>query len=164
MVRMKSAMGVFTLLCCALILMGCENKEKEKALTARAAAAEMLLSKVKTDLAKAEGQVASLKEELGAAKSARDELEQQVKQLTGERDKAITVQTAAGQETVKKLTDQLNEQTGKVTELQNQISGLQKTIQEQQATIEQLQKTIDSLRRAPAAGAAEPNAAAPGQQ
>lgn len=126
----------------------------------------MSLSKVKTDLAKAEGQVASLKEELGAAKSARDELEQQVKQLTSEKDKAIAVQTAAGQEMVKKLTDQLNEQTGKVTELQNQISGLQKTIQDQQATItqqqatiEQLQKTIEGLKRPP-----EPNAAAPGQR
>jgi chromosome segregation ATPase len=125
----------------------------------------MLLSKVKTDLAKAEGQVASLKEELGAAKSARDELEQQVKQLTSEKDKAIAVQTAAGQETVKKLTDQLNEQTGKVTELQSQIGGLQKTIQDQQATITQqqatigqLQKTIEELKRPP-----EPNAVTPAQ-
>jgi len=165
MVRMKSAMGVFTLLCCALILMGCGNKEKEKALTVRAAAAEAALAKAKADLTKAEGQVAGLKEELGAAKNARDELEQQVKQLTGEKDKAIAIQMAAGQETVKKLNDQLNEQTGKVTDLQNQIGGLQKTIQDQQATITQqqatigqLQKAIEEMKRPP-----EPNAVVPAQ-
>lgn len=161
MVRMKSAMGVFTLLCCALILMGCGNKEKEKALTARAAAAEMLLSKVKTDLAKAEGQVAGLKEELGAAKSARDELEQQVEQLTSDRDKAITAQPASGQEIVNKLPDQPSEQSDKVAELQKTINDQRVIIQQQATALEQLRNIIDRLRRR---GAAEPNAAAPGQQ
>jgi DNA repair ATPase RecN len=155
MVRLN-VVGVFALLSCALFLAGCKDKEKQQALL-RAAEAEMKLSKVGADLTKAASEVASLKEELGAAKSARDELAQQVKQLTIERDNAIA-QTAGGQDAVKKLAEQLKEQTDKAGELQKQVAQLQKVIEDQRQTVEQLQKNIDGLKIAPAPGAAEPNA------
>jgi chromosome segregation ATPase len=155
MVRLNVVI-VFALIVCALVLVGCKDKEKEQALS-RAAAAEMSLSKVKADLTKAEGQVVSLKEELGAVKSTRDELEKQNVELAMEKDKAIA-KTAGGQDAAKKLADQLSEQTSKVNELQNQVAQMQKVVENQQQTIEQLRKTIEGLNRAPAPGAAEPNA------
>lgn len=154
MVRLN-VVRVFALLSCGLVLMGCRDKEKERALS-RAAEAEMTLTKVKADLTKAEGEVASLKEELEAAKSARDELNKQVIDLAMERDKAIA-QTAGGQDAVKKLAEQLSEQTNKANELQNQVTQLQKVIENQRQTIEQLQKVIDDLKQAPAPSATEPN-------
>jgi chromosome segregation ATPase len=157
---MKSAMRVLAILTCALVLVGCKDTSKEIALD-RAVAAETALAKAKADLAKVEKQVASLKEELGAAKSARDELEQQVKQLTSERDKAITAQPASGQEIVNKLPDQLSGQSDKVAELQKTINDQRVIIQQQATALEQLRNIIDRLRRR---GAAEPNATAPGQQ
>jgi len=166
MVRMESAVKVFALIACVLLLVGCQNKAKEKALTERADAAEAALSEAKTALTKSQGQAASLKEELEAAKDARDELAQQVKQLTGERDNAIA-KTQGGQDVIKKLTDQLNEQTNKANVLQTQVNELQKvtqtqrqSIEQQQATIEQLQKTIEELKRAPPPSATEPNTVA----
>jgi len=166
MARMESAIKVLALLCCALVPAGCQNKEREKTLTARAEAAETALAETKIALAKSQAQVDSLNEELGAAKGARDELAQQVKQLTGERDNAIA-KTQGGQDAIKKLTDQLNEQTNKANASQNQVNELQKVIQaqrqsieQQQATIEQLQKAIEELKRAPEPSVTEPNTVA----
>jgi chromosome segregation ATPase len=155
MVRLNVVI-VFALIVCALVLVGCKDKEKEQALS-RATAAEMSLSKVKADLTKAEGQIAGLKEELEAAKKSRDELDNQVKQLTTERDVAIA-KTMGGQDAAKKLADQLSEQTSKANELQNQVAQMQKLVENQQQTIEQLRKTFEGINRAPAPGAAEPNA------
>jgi chromosome segregation ATPase len=154
MVRLN-VVRVFALLSCALVLGGCRDKEKQQAL-ARAAEAELTLSKVKANLMRAESEVASLKEESGAAKSARDELAEQVKQLTSERDNAIA-QTAGGQDAVKKLASQLSDQINKAAELQNQVTQLQKVIEDQRQTVEQLQKVIDGLKITPAPSATEPN-------
>jgi len=163
MVRMKSAMRVFAILACALVLAGCKDTEKEIALD-RAAAAEAALTKATADLARAEKQATNLKEELEAAKNARDELEQQVKQLTSDRDKATTTLSVGSLEEAKKLADQSGGQTANVAELQKTIVDQRVIIQQQATALEQLRNIIDRLRRAPPRGAAEPNAAAPGQQ
>lgn len=163
MVRTKSAMMVFAILACALVLAGCKDTKNVAALD-RAATAEASLAKTRADLTKAEKQATNLKEELEAAKSARDELEQQVKQLTSDRDKATTTLSVGSLEEAKKLADQSGGQTANVAELQKTINDQRVIIQQQATALEQLRNIIDRLRRAPPRSAAEPNAAAPGQQ
>ena len=67
-------------LACSLVLMGCEDEEKKKALE-EAEEAKMTLVRVKVSLTKANRQIADLKEVLGVVTESRDELQKQIEKL-----------------------------------------------------------------------------------
>jgi len=136
-------------LACLLVPIGCEDKDKKKAL-AEAAEAKILLAKVKADLSKAKNKIADLEEELEAIKEIHDELQKQVEQRAGERDTAIAV----AEQTLAKIKDLTAQSDGQVESvgilLHNEIEQLKAviesqrtTIAEQQAAIEEMQKIIE---------------------
>lgn len=148
MIRPVAALRFSAVLACLLILMGCEDKEKNKA-AKEAAEAKTSLSKVRADLARARSEITDLNEQLHAVGEFRDELQQQVERLSKERDDAIAAAQTAHQ-TIKDLTAQLNRQAESLKSVQKEfkevkavIDDQQTTIAEQQAVIEELQKIIE---------------------
>jgi chromosome segregation ATPase len=77
MARKVGRLRFLAVLACALVLLGREDTEKEKAL-AEAEQAKLSLAKAEIQLARAEREIADLKEELDAVKGARDELDLQI--------------------------------------------------------------------------------------
>ncbi len=130
------------ILFCLLVLAGCKDAEKEKAI-ADANAARATLAEVNTQLEK-------VKAELQAAAQQVTTLKDQLSQLTRDRDSTVAKATDA-QAAVGKLKGRLQEQTQKAAALQEQDNKLQKLIDE-------LKKIVSA---APEASASKDAAAAP---
>lgn len=134
-----------------LVCSGCKDEGKQKAI-AEAEQAAISLTKLKTQLIRAEREIADLKEELDAVKASRDKLDLQMGNLMEERGNAIKAAQQA-QEGVKSLTARSVEQTDNTSKLKIEIAQLRATteaqsavIEEQQATIEELEQTIELLQ------------------
>jgi len=135
--------GFLVLLTCLVFAAGCDNSG-EKAARAEAEEAMNSLLKVKTDLVKAQGEIADLKEEMDAAKKSRDELDLLVQQLTAERDKAL-VQARKAQESMQDTVARFSDGGGALSALQSEIEKLKATIAQQQNTIAEQQASIEQL-------------------
>jgi chromosome segregation ATPase len=131
------------LLTCSVLPAGCDNSG-EKAARAEAEEAMNSLLKVKTDLVKAQGEIADLKEEMDAAKKTRDELDLLVQQLTAERDKAL-VQARKAQGAVEDTVARFSDGGGALNAFQTEIEKLKATIAQQQNTIAEQQASIEQL-------------------
>lgn len=143
MTKKDAIIGFFVLLTCSVLPAGCDNSG-EKAARAEAEEAMNSLLKVKTDLVKARGEIADLKEEMAAAKKSRDELDLLVQQLTTERDKAL-VQARKAQEAIQDTVARFSDGGGALSALQTEIEKLKTTIAQQQNTITEQQATIEQL-------------------
>jgi chromosome segregation ATPase len=135
--------GFLVLLTCSVLPAGCDNSG-EKAARAEAEEAMNSLLKVKTDLVKARGEIADLKEEMAAARKTRDELDLLVQQLTAERDKAL-VQARKAQDAIQDTVARFSDGGGAISALQSEIEKLKATIAQQQNTIAEQQATIEQL-------------------
>ncbi len=125
---------------CLLVLPGCKDAEKAKAL-ADAEAARTTLAEVNTELE-------AVKAKLAAVTEAHDKLKDQLSQLTRDRDSTVA-KGADAQGMVEKLKSQLQEQTQKAAALQEQNNRLQKLIDE-------LKKIVRSVPAANASGGGAP--------
>lgn len=134
-------------LACSLVLMGCEDEEKKKALE-EAEEAKMTLARVKVSLTKANRQMADLKEVLEVVTESRDELQKQIEQLLQERGHTVA-EVEKAQEGINDRTSQLNQQTQSVVTLQNQIKKLNAVIEEQETIIAEQQIIIEQLQNIP---------------
>ena len=143
MAKKDAIFGFLVLLTCSVLPAGCDNSG-EKAARAEAEEAMNSLLKVKTDLVKAQGEIADLKEEMDAAKKSRDELDLLVQQLTAERDKAI-VQARKAQDAMEDTVARFSDGGGALSALQSEIEKLKTTIAQQQNTIAEQQATIEQL-------------------
>ncbi|MHC4558973.1 MAG: hypothetical protein ACYTFW_13890 [Planctomycetota bacterium] len=144
MMRITSELAFLIILICSMILVGCESRENEEA-QVDAAEANILLTKVRGDLARTQKNLNDLSEELQAVKDVRDELDEQVEQLTVDRDSAIA-EAEAAEEKINNLTTQLNEQHESLVLLEKEIEPLKAIIESQQATITEQQTTITELQ------------------
>jgi chromosome segregation ATPase len=144
MMRIASELVFLIVLVCSIMLTGCKNRENEQA-QVDAAEANILLTKVRGDLARTKKNLNDLSEELQAVKDARDELDEQVEQLTANRDDAIAA-TEAAEEKINNLTVQLNEQHESLVLLEKEIEVLKALVESQQATIAEQQTTITELQ------------------
>ncbi len=121
MANNRIAVAVIMLLCCSVVLTGCKDDEKEKALEE--------VSKIKAQLSEAETQLAQIAAERDALKTAADEaisLEQKTARLIMERDHALD-KAASADVLLKQLRirSQLAEQVQKTSTLQEQNKTLQ---------------------------------------
>jgi len=144
--KKDAIIGFLVFLTCSVLPAGCDNSG-EKAARAEAEEAMNSLLKVKTDLVKAQGEIADLKEEMEAAKKSRDELDLLVQQLTAERDKAL-VQARKAQEAMQDTVARFSDGGGALSALQNEIEKLKTTVAQQQNTIAEQQATIENLLNA----------------
>jgi len=144
--KKDAIIGFLVLLTCSVLPAGCDNSG-EKAARAEAEEAMNSLLKVKTDLVKAQGEIADLKEEMEAAKKSRDELDLLVQQLTAERDKAL-VQARKAQDAMQDTVARFSDGGGALSALQNEIEKLKTTVAQQQNTIAEQQATIENLLNA----------------
>ena len=134
-------------LACLLVLMGCEDEEKKKALE-EAEEAKITLVRVKASLTRANRQIADMKEVLGAVTESRDELQKQIHRLLQEQSDAIA-KVEKAQEGISDRTSQLNQQTQSVAMLQNQIKKLSAVIEEQETIIAEQQIIIEQMQNTP---------------
>jgi len=141
--KKDAIIGFLVLLTCSVFAAGCDNSG-EKAARAEVEEAMNSLLKVKTDLVKAQGEIADLKEEMAAARKTRDELDLLVQQLTAERDKAL-VQARKAQGAVEDTVARFSDGGGALSALQSEIEKLKTTIAQQQNTIAEQQATIEQL-------------------
>jgi chromosome segregation ATPase len=141
--KKDAIIGFLVFLTCSVLPAGCDNSGEK---TARAEAEEAMnsLLKVKTDLVKAQGEIADLKEEMDAAKKTRDELDLLVQQLTAERGKAL-VQARKAQDAMEDTVARFSDGGGALSALQSEIEKLKTTIAQQQKTIAEQQATIEQL-------------------
>ena len=121
------------ILLCSLMLTGCRHKSHQSAGEQENEAATSL-SKLKSDLTKANRQLTDLREELEAVKGTRDELDIQVARIIAERDKALKAAETAEQK--------INDLTAQLSELPENLSALEKELNEQNTLIENQQITI----------------------
>jgi len=138
MKKINLIVACLAILAYSFALAGCDAKKKalKEADQARSEAA-----KVKKALAKAEAEITDLKEELYAAKNMRDELDQQVRLLMVERDKALG-QTLQYQEAMQNAA---NTDDPVVIALRTEIAQLKNLIAEQQKTIAEQEAMITEL-------------------
>jgi chromosome segregation ATPase len=141
--KKDAIIGFFVLLTCSVLPAGCDNSG-EKAARAEVEEAKNSLLKVKTDLVKAQGAIADLKEEMDAVRKTRDELDLLVQQLTTERDKAL-VQARKAQDAMEDTVARFSDGGGALNALQSEIEKLKTTIAQQQNTIAEQQATIEQL-------------------
>jgi chromosome segregation ATPase len=144
--KKDAIIGFLVLLTCSVLPAGCDNSG-EKAARAEVEEAMNSLLKVKTDLVKAQGQIADLKEEMDATKKTRDELDLLVQQLTTERGKAL-VQARKAQDAMENTVARFSDGGGALNALQSEIEKLKTTIAQQQNTIAEQQATIENLLNA----------------
>ena len=114
MANNRIAVAVIMLLCCSVVLTGCKDDEKEKALEE--------VSNLKAQLTKVEGELAQITTERDALKTAADEvitLREKVDKVTKERNLAVDKARIAQAE-VERLKGQLAEQRQKVLPLEEQ--------------------------------------------
>ncbi len=114
MANNRITVAVIMLLCCSVVLTGCKDDEKEKALEE--------VSNLKAQLTKVEGELAQITTERDALKTAADEvitLREKVDKVTKERNLAVDKARIAQAE-VERLKGQLAEQRQKVLPLEEQ--------------------------------------------
>jgi len=129
------------ILACSLLPAGCDggkNKALQEAEQARDEAA-----KAKAALSKARAEIEELNEELYAAKNTRDELDQQLRLLRGDRGKTA-IQTPPATD-VTRTTVEIDVDDPVVTALNAEIAQLRKLIAEQQKTIAEQEAAIEQL-------------------
>jgi chromosome segregation ATPase len=138
------------LLALSFILTGCDDEQKDKAL-AEAEQSRVELRRVKAQLAKAEREIVDLNDALETVKKSRDELVQQVNELSKDRGSA-PIASEQAQQAVKNLSTRTSEQNADTAALEKQLNDLlsliesqERTIAEQEATIAELIKTIDFM-------------------
>lgn len=131
------------LLACALVLVGCEDEEKKKALE-DAERSRISLLKAEGKLIRAQRHISDLQEELDAVKDERDTLEAQVKALLEDQGKAVATAEEA-QEGIRNLTARSTVQTENVAAFQGQINELTSIIQSQEETIAEQEAIIAEL-------------------
>ena len=118
---------------CAIVLLGCEDDEKKKALE-DVERSKTSLNKTEAKLTRAQRQIADLQEELDAVNEKRDTLDARVKGLLEERGRAVAVAEEA-QEGIRNLTARSGNQTENVSTLQSQIDELTSIIESQERII-----------------------------
>jgi hypothetical protein len=133
MANRRTVVAVITLLCCSVLLTGCDDKEKEKAFKE--------IADLKTKLAKVEADLIQVTAERDALKTAADEaitLREKVDKLTKERNMALD-KARNTQVIVEELQGQLAKQ-GQTTK-QEQMNEQEQVIRQEQAA-EQEQETF----------------------
>ena len=132
----RIAVVLLTLLCCSVLLTGCKDVEKEKALEE--------VSNLKAQLTKTESDLAQITSEKDALKSEVKTIKQTLDKLQAAADKAVTLEektarlimerdhaldkAASADVLLKQLRSQLAEQVQKTSTLQEQNKTLQDTI------------------------------------
>lgn len=137
---------------CAVVLLGCEDDEKKKALE-DAERSRISLNKTEAKLTRAQREIADLEELLQAVREKRDVLEAQIKVLLEDQGKTVATAEEA-QKGIRNLTSRSTTQTENEAALQSQIAELtaivqsqEETIAEQEATIEELLKTVEAQQQ-----------------
>jgi flagellar biosynthesis chaperone FliJ len=125
----------FFVLCALVFLSGCDKRAVEQA-QQEAREAKATVQQLKHNLALAEKEFANAKAELNVVKQNRDELQEQVKQATEERDQALELAQKAQEAVLAKS----GGQTSATAALQQQITELNALVAEQEKLIEQLKK------------------------
>lgn len=140
MKKINLIIACLAILACSFSLAGCDGDEKKALQEAEQARNDA--AKVKAALSKARAEIDELNEELYAAKNTRDELDQRVRLLTVERDKAVakTLQVAEAMPDVDVDVDD-----PVVAALQTEIAQLRKLVAEQQRTIAEQEAAIAEL-------------------
>jgi len=125
-------------------LAGCDGDEKKALQEAEQARSDA--AKAKAALSKARAEIDELNEELYAAKNTRDELDQRLRLLTVERDKAAaqTLQAAEAMQDVDANVDDpvVVALHAEIAQLRKLIAEQQRTIAEQEAAIEELAESV----------------------
>ncbi len=122
MANNRIVVAVIMLLCCSVVLTGCKDTEKEKALE-EVSNLKAQLTKVEADLT----QITSERDDLKAVADKVITLEEKTAKLLRERDHALD--KAAGADVLlKQLKSQLAQQVQKALALQEQNKTLQDTI------------------------------------
>jgi chromosome segregation ATPase len=125
---------LLVILATIVLLAGCRNDEKKKAL-AEAAQAKAEVVKLKADTVALKGEVSFLKERLRTTNKARDKFQKQSDELIEDKEAVTTDAQDALQEN-DKLKAILAEQTKKTDELKKQVEQLKAVIRELQKKIE----------------------------
>jgi chromosome segregation ATPase len=135
---------VLAIFVCSIVLIGCKGRGSSS--EEGSAEAKVLLAKVRSDLAKTKRELTDAKEELQAVREIRDELEQQLKQVTMTRDKALDAAEAA-QRVIQNMTTQVKQKDGNVNQYEKEITDLKNLVEERNATIAEQQTTIAELEQ-----------------
>jgi peptidoglycan hydrolase CwlO-like protein len=136
MIRNISIVFFLSFLISSMILAGCEGRDDNS----EAAKAQLLLPKVQKDLERTRRSLNSLSDQLRIVQHERDQLIQQVRQISSARDDAVsTAQNVEGMST------KINEQSERIKYLEDEIDRLNSVIEEQGVTISQQQATIAEL-------------------
>jgi len=130
---------------CMMAVLGCRDREREEAL-AEAEQAKKALARAEVQLERAKSEMAFLQEQLDAVTETRDEFEQQLRQLVGDRDNAVAASQMA-QAATGRLTTQLSRQTDSTAALEKEIERLTAVVKDQQATIAEQDAAIDELTK-----------------
>ncbi|MBN2269637.1 MAG: hypothetical protein JXN61_03430 [Sedimentisphaerales bacterium] len=141
MEKKNTIISSLLILACSLLPAGCDggkNKAIQEAEKARDEAA-----KAKAALSKARAEIDELNEELYAAKNTRDELDQQLRLLRGDRGKTA-IQTPPATE-ITQTTIEVDVDDSVVAALNAEIAQLRKLIAEQQKTIAEQEAAIEQL-------------------
>ena len=128
---------ILLLLVGLLLSAGCRDSSQEsrkEAADAKAAAAQLELK-----LAQAVREISDQRAELKAVRQTRDELQEQVDQISGERDEALTLARQA-KNAIAQLTTQADGRIAATADLEQQIAELKALVKDQQAIIEEIQK------------------------
>ena len=125
---------LLVILAATILLTGCKNDKKKKAL-AEAAQAKTEAVKLKAEVVELKGEISYLKEKLQTANVARDKLRKQSDELIEDKE-AVTTDVQDAQQEVDNLKALLAEQTKKANELQKQVDQLKAVIREFQTRIE----------------------------
>ena len=125
---------------CSVMLAGCKDRQDNK----EEAEAALLVPKLEKELARAKSNMNLLNDELQAVKQMRDQLEQQVRNLTAAHDDAVK-QTETADQNVNDLNTKINEQSERISYLESEINELNSVVEKQRATIAEQQGTIAEL-------------------
>lgn len=136
MIRKISIVFFLSFLVSSMIFVGCEGRDDNS----EAAKAQLLLPKVQKDLERARRSMNSLSDQLRVVQHERDQLIQQIRQISSARDDAVS--TA---QNVDDMSTKINEQSERIKYLEDEINRLNSVTEEQGATISQQQATIADL-------------------
>jgi len=140
MIRNMSIVFFLSFLVCSVIFVGCKGKDDNS----EAAKAQLLLPKIQKDLARARSTMNSLSDQLRVVQHERDQLIQQIGQLTSARDNAVSTAETADK-SIDEMVAKIDEQSERIKYLEDEINRLNSTIEDQGATISQQQATIAEL-------------------
>jgi chromosome segregation ATPase len=127
------AYNLLSVFCLLVLLSGCDKRAVEKA-EQEAREAKTSVQQLKHNLAMTEKALVEAKAELAALKQDRDELQNQVKQASEERDQAMELAQKAQEAAMVRSGGQASE----TASLQKQVAELTALVAKQQEIIEQL--------------------------